>query len=89
MWGIIFFVPQTLFTASKLKVFDVLNSSKGLTLEEVAARINASVLGTERLLDAAVSLGLLERVKQQDESNGKPVKVINIFLLIIFLFKSV
>lgn len=64
----IHFVYQTLFTASKLKVFDVLNSSENLTLEEVAGQINASVLGTERLLEAAVSLGLLERVKQRDTS---------------------
>lgn len=49
-------------------MFDVLNSSENLTLEEVAGQINASVLGTERLLEAAVSLGLLERVKQRDTS---------------------
>lgn len=49
-------------------MFDVLNSSNSLTLEEVAGQINASVLGTERLLEAAVSLGLLERVKPQDTS---------------------
>lgn len=70
-WGncsTIHFVYQTLFTASKLKVFDVLNSSESLTLQEVAGQINASVLGTERLLEAAVSLGLLERVKQRDTS---------------------
>ncbi|KTF98710.1 hypothetical protein cypCar_00040020, partial [Cyprinus carpio] len=54
--------------ASKLKVFDVLNSSDSLTLEEVAGKINTSVLGTERLLGVAVSLGLLERVKQQNTS---------------------
>uniref|UniRef100_A0A8C2G020 Acetylserotonin O-methyltransferase-like n=1 Tax=Cyprinus carpio TaxID=7962 RepID=A0A8C2G020_CYPCA len=53
--------------ASKLKAFDVLNSSDSLTLEEVAGKINASVLGTERLLGVAVSLGLLERVKQNTE----------------------
>ncbi|XP_067300284.1 probable bifunctional dTTP/UTP pyrophosphatase/methyltransferase protein [Pseudorasbora parva] len=63
-----FKASKTLFTASKLKVFDVLNSSESLTLEEVAGQINASVLGTERLLEAAVSLGLLERVKQRDTS---------------------
>ncbi|KAF4108894.1 probable bifunctional dTTP/UTP pyrophosphatase/methyltransferase protein [Onychostoma macrolepis] len=63
-----FKASKTLFTASKLKVFDVLNSSNSLTLEEIAGQINASVLGTERLLEAAVSLGLLERVKQQNTS---------------------
>ncbi|XP_051565375.1 probable bifunctional dTTP/UTP pyrophosphatase/methyltransferase protein [Myxocyprinus asiaticus] len=64
-----FKASKTLFTASKLKVFDALSSSDGLTLEEVAGQINASVLGTERLLDAAVSIGILERVKQQDDTN--------------------
>ncbi|XP_056611206.1 probable bifunctional dTTP/UTP pyrophosphatase/methyltransferase protein isoform X2 [Triplophysa dalaica] len=64
-----FKASKTLFTAAKLKVFDVLNSSNGLTLEEVASQINASVFGTERLLDAAVSLGLLEKVEQQDDKN--------------------
>lgn len=94
------FVLQTLLTASKLKVFDVLNSSNGLTLEEVARQINASVFGTERLLDAAVSLGLLERVKQQDDSDGKSVVISFFFffdaktgknlvkITIIFLNKS-
>lgn len=65
-----FKVSKTLFTASKLKVFDVLNSSNGLTLEEIAGQINASVFGTERLLDAAVSVGLLERVKHQDDGHA-------------------
>ncbi|XP_073711388.1 probable bifunctional dTTP/UTP pyrophosphatase/methyltransferase protein isoform X1 [Misgurnus anguillicaudatus] len=65
-----FKVSKTLFTASKLKVFDVLNISNGLTLEEIAGQINASVFGTERLLDAAVSVGLLERVKHQDDSHA-------------------
>lgn len=63
-----FKASKTLFTASKLKVFDVLNSSESLTSEEIAGQINASVLGTERLLEAAVSLGLLERIKHRDTS---------------------
>ncbi|XP_043105630.1 probable bifunctional dTTP/UTP pyrophosphatase/methyltransferase protein [Puntigrus tetrazona] len=63
-----FKASKALFTASKLKVFDVLNASNSLTLEEVAGQINASVLGTERLLEASVSLGLLERVKRQNTS---------------------
>lgn len=57
---------QTLFTASKLGVFDVLSDS-GLRVEEVANRIDASLLGTERLLDAAVSLGLLHKLKCEIE----------------------
>lgn len=48
-------------------MFDVLSDS-GLTVEEVASRINASLLGTERLLDAAVSLGLLQKLRCDDKS---------------------
>ncbi|XP_060785774.1 probable bifunctional dTTP/UTP pyrophosphatase/methyltransferase protein isoform X1 [Neoarius graeffei] len=62
-----FKASKTLFTASKLGVFDVLSDS-GLTVEEVASRINASLLGTERLLDAAVSLGLLQKLRCDDKS---------------------
>ncbi|XP_053482743.1 probable bifunctional dTTP/UTP pyrophosphatase/methyltransferase protein [Ictalurus furcatus] len=61
-----FKASKTLFTASKLGVFDVLSDS-GLTVEEVANRIDASLLGTERLLDAAVSLGLLHKLKCENE----------------------
>lgn len=52
-----------LFTASKLHVFDVLRSSKTgeLQAEDVAQEIKASMKGTERLLEACVSLGLLQR----------------------------
>ncbi|XP_062862391.1 probable bifunctional dTTP/UTP pyrophosphatase/methyltransferase protein [Trichomycterus rosablanca] len=57
-----FKASKTLFIASKLGVFDVLRDS-GLTVEEVANRINSSLLGTERLLEAAVSLGLLCKLK--------------------------
>lgn len=56
-----------MFTASKLGVFDVLSDS-GLTVEDVANRINASVQGTERLLDAVVSLGLLHKLKCEDKT---------------------
>ncbi|XP_050976043.1 probable bifunctional dTTP/UTP pyrophosphatase/methyltransferase protein isoform X1 [Labeo rohita] len=76
-----FKASKTLFTASKLKVFDVLNSSNGLTLEEVAGQINASVLGTERLLEAAVSLGLLKTVKQQNTNVYRNTEQANCFLV--------
>lgn len=62
----VLFALQTLFTASKLGVFDVMSDS-GLTVDEVAIRINASVLGTEKLLDAAVSIGLLHKLKCEDK----------------------
>uniref|UniRef100_A0A8B9LJB9 Acetylserotonin O-methyltransferase-like n=1 Tax=Astyanax mexicanus TaxID=7994 RepID=A0A8B9LJB9_ASTMX len=64
-----FKASKTLFTASKLGVFDVLSDSEGLTLEEVADRIKASVLGTERLLDGAVSLGLLHRLRHGENTD--------------------
>ncbi|XP_072542276.1 probable bifunctional dTTP/UTP pyrophosphatase/methyltransferase protein isoform X2 [Salminus brasiliensis] len=63
-----FKASKTLFTASKLGVFDALSDSEGLTVEEVADRIKASVLGTERLLDAAVSLGLLCRLRLENNT---------------------
>ncbi|XP_066542568.1 probable bifunctional dTTP/UTP pyrophosphatase/methyltransferase protein isoform X2 [Hoplias malabaricus] len=63
-----FKASKTLFTASKLGVFDVLSDSEGLTVEEVANRIKASVLGTERLLEAAVSLELLHRLQCGDNT---------------------
>uniref|UniRef100_A0A673X7P9 Acetylserotonin O-methyltransferase-like n=1 Tax=Salmo trutta TaxID=8032 RepID=A0A673X7P9_SALTR len=58
-----FKASKVLFTASKLHVFDVLRSSKTgeLQAEDVAQEIKASMKGTERLLEACVSLGLLQR----------------------------
>lgn len=47
-------------------MFDVLKDS-GLTVDEIANRIHASLLGTERLLDAAVSLGLLHKLKCEEK----------------------
>ncbi|XP_036396353.1 probable bifunctional dTTP/UTP pyrophosphatase/methyltransferase protein [Megalops cyprinoides] len=60
-----FKASKTLFAASKLKVFDLLTSAEGLTAGEVAGKIAASVEGTERLLDASVSLGLLMKFKRE------------------------
>ncbi|TSL16062.1 N-acetylserotonin O-methyltransferase-like protein [Bagarius yarrelli] len=61
-----FKASKTLFIASKLGVFDILNG-ESLTVKEIANRINASVLGTEKLLDAAVSIGLLQKLKCLDD----------------------
>ncbi|KAG9349582.1 hypothetical protein JZ751_028030 [Albula glossodonta] len=61
-----FKASKSLFAASKLKVFDLLTSAEGLSAEEVAGKIVAAVESTERLLDALVSLGLLEKVKHKD-----------------------
>lgn len=43
-----------------MRVFDVLHSRPGLDATQVAHEIKASVKGTECLLEACVSLGLLE-----------------------------
>ncbi|KAM6985040.1 putative bifunctional dTTP/UTP pyrophosphatase/methyltransferase protein [Aplochiton taeniatus] len=66
-----FKASKALFTASKLRVFDVLQASqKGLEAAQVAQEINASVKGTERLLEACVSLGILE---SQERTYQKPL----------------
>lgn len=51
---------QALFTASRLGVFDLLQSRPELDAAQVAQEIKASMKGTQSLLDACVSLGLLE-----------------------------
>uniref|UniRef100_A0A4W4HF08 Acetylserotonin O-methyltransferase-like n=1 Tax=Electrophorus electricus TaxID=8005 RepID=A0A4W4HF08_ELEEL len=63
-----FKASKTLFTACRLKVFDVLRASEGLRVKVAAERIGASVTGTERLLDAAVSLGLLHKLGQGEST---------------------
>lgn len=55
------FDGQALFTACKLKVFDVLKEEGPLKAEDVARKVNASVCGTGQLLDVCVALGLLEK----------------------------
>uniref|UniRef100_A0A4X1TCB8 Acetylserotonin O-methyltransferase like n=1 Tax=Sus scrofa TaxID=9823 RepID=A0A4X1TCB8_PIG len=55
-----FKASKALFTACKLQVFDVLQDQP-LKAADVARRIDASTGGTERLLDACVALGLLDR----------------------------
>ncbi|KAG8589907.1 hypothetical protein GDO81_006563 [Engystomops pustulosus] len=59
-----FKASKTLFAASKLKVFDKLKDKGALKAMEIADKINASVHRTERLLDACVALGLLEKTHQ-------------------------
>ncbi|XP_068185375.1 probable bifunctional dTTP/UTP pyrophosphatase/methyltransferase protein isoform X2 [Antennarius striatus] len=55
-----FRASQALFTASRLCVFDVLHHTPGLDAAQVAQEVRASAKGTERLLEACVSLGLLK-----------------------------
>ncbi|XP_047456211.1 probable bifunctional dTTP/UTP pyrophosphatase/methyltransferase protein [Mugil cephalus] len=64
-----FKASKALFTATKLRVFDLLHSSPGLDAAQVAQEIRASVKGTERLLEACESLGLL---KSKDRTCRKP-----------------
>ncbi len=52
---------KTMFAACSLGVFDALQTG-GATLQELATQLGASEHGLERLLDACVSLGLLQRV---------------------------
>ncbi|XP_058569384.1 probable bifunctional dTTP/UTP pyrophosphatase/methyltransferase protein isoform X2 [Neofelis nebulosa] len=56
-----FKASKALFTACKLKVFDVLKEEGPLKAVDVARKLNASVCGTGRLLDVCVALGLLEK----------------------------
>ncbi|XP_073329430.1 probable bifunctional dTTP/UTP pyrophosphatase/methyltransferase protein isoform X2 [Pagrus major] len=55
-----FKASKALFTSSKMGVFDLLQSQPGLDAAQVAQEIKASVKGTECLLEACVSLGLLK-----------------------------
>lgn len=63
-----FRASKVLFAASKMKVFDELKCKGALSAEDVSRLIHASIRGTERLLDACVALGLLEK-KNQAYSN--------------------
>lgn len=54
---------QALFTACKLGVFDLLHGQAPQTAEALAPRLGASQDGTERLLDACVALGLLQKTE--------------------------
>uniref|UniRef100_A0A8C6MEZ2 Acetylserotonin O-methyltransferase-like n=1 Tax=Nothobranchius furzeri TaxID=105023 RepID=A0A8C6MEZ2_NOTFU len=63
------FLSQALFTASKLRVFDLLHTNAELDVEQVAQEIKASVRGTRCLLEACVSLGLLKT----KEKSSRPV----------------
>ncbi|XP_041857675.1 probable bifunctional dTTP/UTP pyrophosphatase/methyltransferase protein [Melanotaenia boesemani] len=65
-----FKASKALFTASKLCVFDLLHSKSGLDAAQVAQQIKASVKGTECLLEACVSLGLL---KTKERACSRPV----------------
>ncbi|KAG7262506.1 hypothetical protein CRUP_006395 [Coryphaenoides rupestris] len=55
------------FKASKMRVFDLLQNRPGLGGAEVARALEASLRGTECLLEACVALGLLERTQGEHQ----------------------
>ncbi|XP_032123695.1 probable bifunctional dTTP/UTP pyrophosphatase/methyltransferase protein [Sapajus apella] len=59
-----FKVSKALFTACKLKVFDLLKDEAPQKAADIARKVDASVCGMERLLDACAALGLLEKSEQ-------------------------
>ncbi|KAG8511861.1 putative bifunctional dTTP/UTP pyrophosphatase/methyltransferase protein, partial [Galemys pyrenaicus] len=61
---------RALFTACRLKVFDLLRDEAPLMAGAVAHKIDASLSGTERLLDACVALGLLEKTERGKQSRS-------------------
>lgn len=62
---------QALFTASNVGLFDVLRRRPELDAAEVAQELKASVRGTERLLEACVSLGLLKSKERRQFDVGR------------------
>uniref|UniRef100_F6Q8S7 Acetylserotonin O-methyltransferase like n=1 Tax=Monodelphis domestica TaxID=13616 RepID=F6Q8S7_MONDO len=59
-----FKASKAMFVACKLKVFDLLKGKDILKAKDVAAHINASVCGIERLLDACTALELLNKTNE-------------------------
>ncbi|XP_047392446.1 probable bifunctional dTTP/UTP pyrophosphatase/methyltransferase protein [Sciurus carolinensis] len=59
-----FKASKALFTACKLRLFDVLRDGAHRSAADVARQVDAGVCGTRRLLDVCVGLGLLQRTAQ-------------------------
>ncbi|XP_048640598.1 probable bifunctional dTTP/UTP pyrophosphatase/methyltransferase protein isoform X2 [Marmota marmota marmota] len=59
-----FKVSKALFTACRLKVFDLLSDGAPRGAADVARAVDASVCGTRRLLEVCVALGLLRKTEQ-------------------------
>ncbi|XP_063161109.1 probable bifunctional dTTP/UTP pyrophosphatase/methyltransferase protein [Candoia aspera] len=72
-----FKASKVLFVACQLKVFDLLKGKGTVTTKDATNQLNTSVRGTERLLDACASLGLLEK-NHQGYSN---TELTNLFLV--------
>lgn len=62
---------QALFTACKLKVFDLLKDEAPLGALDVAVKTNTSVCGIGRLLDVCAALGLLQKTERGKGSSSK------------------
>ncbi|XP_064227011.1 probable bifunctional dTTP/UTP pyrophosphatase/methyltransferase protein isoform X2 [Aotus nancymaae] len=59
-----FKASKALFTACKLKVFDLLKDQAPQKAADIASKADASVCGMERLLDVCAALGLLDKSHQ-------------------------
>uniref|UniRef100_A0A2K5L246 Acetylserotonin O-methyltransferase like n=1 Tax=Cercocebus atys TaxID=9531 RepID=A0A2K5L246_CERAT len=59
-----FKLSKALLTACKLKVFDWLKDEAPQRAPDIASKVDASVCGTEKLLDVCAAMGLLEKTEQ-------------------------
>ncbi|XP_037367614.1 probable bifunctional dTTP/UTP pyrophosphatase/methyltransferase protein [Talpa occidentalis] len=69
-----FKASKALFTACRMKVFDLLRDEAPLKAGAIAGKIDASLGGTQRLLDACVALGVLEKT-ERGYSNAAPARL--------------
>ncbi|KAM8820353.1 acetylserotonin O-methyltransferase [Eudromia elegans] len=76
-----FLVSKVLFAACELGVFDLLlESGEPLSSEAVAARLGASPVGMERLLDACVGLKLLAVEVTREGAYYRNTEISNLYL---------
>lgn len=61
---------QVLFTACKLKLFDVLKDQGPLQAVDVACKLSTCADRTEQLLDVCAALGLLEKTRRGEGLPG-------------------
>ncbi|PNJ02481.1 probable bifunctional dTTP/UTP pyrophosphatase/methyltransferase protein isoform X1 [Pongo abelii] len=59
-----FMLSKALFTACKLKVFDLLKDEAPQKAADIASKVDTSVCGMERLLNICAAMGLLEKTEQ-------------------------
>ncbi|NXC48980.1 ASMT methyltransferase, partial [Penelope pileata] len=76
-----FLVSKVMFTACELGVFDLLlEAGQPLPLDVIAARLGASTMGMERLLDACVGLKLLAVDLRQEGAFYRNTEISSIYL---------